>query len=162
MIMMLSSSPRAQECADSLQNACGEPVRVVTSVRAAMAQFRASEFAAIVIDQNILDPDPLAIETMLRHSGTAIPVYVNFALYNGERVLREVQLALRRAQAERAVAMHAANTKLRNELKSTLTGILMSSELALAVPALPEAAQVKIRSVYDLAQNLRKQLDAGG
>jgi signal transduction histidine kinase len=161
MIMMLTSSPRAQECADALQKACDEQVHVVTSVRSAMAQLRTREFTVLVIDQNILDPDPLAIETMLRHSQTAIPVYVNFALYGAERVLREVQVALRRAQTEKVAAMRAATTAVRNELRNALTGILMSSELALAVPSVPDAAQAKMRSVYELAQSMRKQLDAG-
>ncbi|HKC70105.1 MAG TPA: hypothetical protein VKB60_00720, partial [Terriglobales bacterium] len=47
---------------------------------------------------------------------------------------------------------------LRNELKDNLTALLLSCELALAVPQLPAPAQAKIRSACDLAKDIRSRL----
>jgi len=48
---------------------------------------------------------------------------------------------------------------LRNELKDTVTAILLSCEMALQVPNLPGAAAIKMRSVCELAQEVRVKLD---
>ncbi len=160
MILLIASNPRAQECIESLRQACGAEVECAATLRRGMARVREQEYSAIIIDQVQLEPDPLALDTLLHHSGVAVPVYVNFSLSSTERIVREVQLALRRGDAERTIALRAASAMLRNELKGALTGILLSSEMALTVPKLPGDAEVKIRFVHDLAETMRKQLDS--
>ncbi|MFB3813767.1 MAG: hypothetical protein ACE14L_06605 [Terriglobales bacterium] len=162
MMLLITSNPRGNELVEALNKACGEQVEQATTLRSGMARVRQREFSTIIIDQTLLEPDPLAMDTLLHHSGTAVPIYLNFALSSTERLVHEVQTALRRGQAERNVALRAVSTALRNELKGALTGILLSSELALTVPELPPDAQIKIRFVHDLAESMRKQLDVNG
>ncbi len=161
MILMISSNPRAQGCIEALRQTCAEQVECAATLRRGMARVREQEYSAIIIDHVQLEPDPLALDTLLNHSGTAVPVYVNFALSATERIVREVQVALRRGEAERVIALRAASAILRSDLKDALTGILLSSELALTVPKLPGDAEVKIRFVHDLAENMRKRLEGG-
>ncbi len=130
-----------------------------TTLRRGMARVREEEYSAIIIDHVQLEPDPLSLDTLLHHSGTAVPVYVNFGLSSIERIVREVQVALRRGEAERVIALRAASAILRSDLKDALAGILLSSELALSVPKLPGDAEVKLRFVHDLAENMRKRLE---
>ncbi|MBV9086659.1 MAG: hypothetical protein JOY79_04185 [Acidobacteriaceae bacterium] len=73
--------------------------------------------------------------------------------------MRDVRAALRRHEKQYAVAQHAAETALRSELNEALTGILLSSQLALSVPALPPPAEAKMRSVYQLAMDMRLRLE---
>ncbi len=61
----------------------------------------------------------------------AMPLYVNLALLNTERIVREVQVALRRFDAERALAMRSVERVLGSQLRGNLTGILLNSDLAL-------------------------------
>ena len=56
--------------------------------------------------------------------------------------------------------MEAARRALRNELKAELTGILLSSQMALAIPAIPAGAQTKLRSVCALAEKMKQRLEA--
>ena len=49
---------------------------------------------------------------------------------------------------------------LRNELKDTVTALLLSCEMALQVPNLPAAAEIKMVSVRDLAQEVRVKLES--
>ena len=58
--------------------------------------------------------------------------------------------------------MEAATRCLRNNLSGDVTGILVSSQLALAEPSLPAAAQSKLRSVCDLAERIRVRLETPG
>jgi signal transduction histidine kinase len=159
MMLLITSSPRADECKATLEASCGEQVECVGRLSSAISRLRQGEYSLVVIDQNITDPEPQAFDILTSHLGMALPVYVNFALNSTERIVREVQLARRRIELERAVAMRTATVALKNDLKTALTGILLSSELALSVPSLPEAAQAKIRSVCDLAESIRERLD---
>jgi hypothetical protein len=59
-------------------------------------------------------------------------------------------------------ARQAAIGRLHSELNSTITALLLSSELALETPGLPAAATEKIESVHELVKKLRKQLETTG
>ncbi len=142
-----------------MQKATGEQVQLATTTHAALSALRSGEYSAVVVDQNIIDSDPATMHSVLQHSGTAVSVQVNLAISSMERVTKEVKAALRRREIERLAAMKAAAASLRSELKGAVTGILLSSELALSVPALPPAAEIKIRFVRELAQTIRQQLE---
>jgi hypothetical protein len=142
----------------ALQKAFGDRLEGTGSLRAALTRLRQKEFSAIILDQNLLDADPAALETLAQHFGTASPVYVNLALHSAERVVREVRLALARREAEQAIAGQAAAATLRNDLRDAVTGILLSSQLALQLASLPDEAQHKLRTVCDLAESIRERL----
>lgn len=156
--MLLSSASCAPQCREELEKAIGKPVVMAPTAPAATALLREKEYDAIVIDEGALETEPLALETMLRHASGVIPIYVNFGIATVNRVIREVRLALRRAEAERQAATQAAKSVLSSELRGAVTGILLSADLALAVPQLPESAEVKLRFVRELAENMRRQL----
>lgn len=159
MILPITSSQRAEECRAALESACGETVECVVKLSTAVSRLRQDDFTIVVIDQNLIDPDAQAPEVLIEHLGTAVPVYVNFAVSSVQRVVREVQMGQRRSQVERMIARRAEMQTLRCGLRDALTGILLSSRLALSVPALPEAVQNNIRSVCELAESMRQQLE---
>ena len=74
-----------------------------------------------------------------------------------ERVARELRAALNRHKREIVVARKSAEQTLRNELKGTLTALMLSCELALQAPDLI-AAEAKVRQVYELALEMRTKL----
>ncbi len=162
MILLITTSACGQECVAAMNKACEQDVHLTTTVRDALSCVHANEYNAVVIDQNVLESDPLAIETVIRNARLAVPVYVNFALQGRDRVVRDTQMSLRRAQAERLIAMRAASDMLQSKLNGTVAGILLSSELTLSVPGLPSAAEVKIRFIHELAKSLRRQLEEHG
>lgn len=158
MILLITPSPRARECAAAMQEATGEPVECAETVRRASKLLRSGEFSAVVIDQYLAECDPDGAEASLQHAGNAALVYVNLAISGCERVVRELKHAMRRNSREREVAQRHAQLRLRNELKDSLTALLLSCELALAVPQLPATAQAKIHSACELAKDIRSRL----
>ena len=84
--------------------------------------------------------------------------HVNLALQGSDRVVREAQVALRRAEKEKMWAMDLAERVLRNQLRGEVTGILLTSELALRQPAIPTDVVAKIRLVQDMAEKMRTRL----
>jgi hypothetical protein len=112
----------------------------------------------VVIDQSLLEVEPDESELVLQHIGMAIPLHVNFAISGVERVARELRMALHRRKREVLVARQGAEQALRNELKGTVTALLLSCDMALQAPNMPGAAEAKLRTVYDLAKELRTKL----
>lgn len=158
MILLITVSGRGEDCARDVARATGEETRVAASLRKAGALLRAHEFSAVVVDQTVLDAEPAAVDSCLQAAGTAIPIFVNFAISRTERVVSDVRAGLVRRERERTLAMRDAESRLRSELNGAVTGILLSSELALAQPALPAAVEDKLKSVYELASQMRSRL----
>jgi hypothetical protein len=158
MILLITSAPLAQQCAAAIHTATGEETQFVESVRGASKLLRGGEYSALVIDQHAAESDPEGTEVLLQHAGTAVPVYPNLAISGSERVVRELKQALRRSQKQREASRRQAELALRNDLKDSLTALLLSCELALAVPRLPAAAQEKLNSACELARDIRSRL----
>lgn len=160
MILVVTPVAKVQECADAIQEATQEGVQVAPSLRQALTLLRTQEYSAVLFDQTFEETDPDDSEMALERVGMAIPVHLNFAISKMDRVVREVRAALQRRKKEVKLARQGAQQALRNELKGTVTALLLSCEMALQVPNLQEAAEAKMRAVYDLAQEVRSKLDA--
>lgn len=158
MILLITPSARAQQCADALQAASNEIVQVAATLSQAATQLRTQEYVAVVMDQLALEAEPDDSEVVMQHIGAAIPVYVNFAISGTERVVRELRAALHRRQKEALLARQWAEQTLRGELNGTVTALLLSCEMALQAPSLPSTAEAKIRAACGLAQEIRNKL----
>ena len=154
MILLITPSTRGQDCGQAFQEATSEPTQIASTVRQASARLRTQEFSAVVVDQLMLDAEPEESEVLLQHLGTAVPVYVNFAISGVPRIVRELRIALQRRERETRHSRQLVEQELRNELKNTATALLVSCELALKSPDLPETAQGKMQAVHTLAQEI--------
>src|SRR5712692_2547984 len=108
VILLITPSARAQDCAKAIQEATAESAQVAATLRQAATQLRAQEYSAVVIDQSLLEAEPDESEMLLQHVGMAIPVHVSFAISGMERVLREVRAALQRRKREVLLARQGA------------------------------------------------------
>jgi len=158
MILLTSSLSSAQKCATALEEATAEPIVVAAALPDALAKLQAQEFSAVVFDQLLLDAAPDDAEVVLKHLGGAVPVYLNFALASQDRVIRELRAALSRRNRELIAAKREAEQSLRHELNEKMTALMLSCEMALQVPDLPELAETKMRAVDALAKEMREKL----
>lgn len=160
MILLITPSVRSQECAQAIQEATGQPTHVASTLQEAGSQLREHEYLAVIIDQFLLEAEPDGSDQMLQHLGTAIPVYVNFAISGVTRVVREIRTALSRRQREEQLARRSAEQAMWSELKESVTALLLSCDLALSVPGVPTPAADKLRVMHDLACQIRERLGA--
>ena len=160
MILVVTPVARVQDCAEAIQEATQEGVQVAPSIRQALTLLRTQEYSAVLFDQALEETDPEDSEMVLERMGMAIPVHVNFAISKADRVVREARAALQRRKKEVKLARQGAQQALRSELKGPITALLLSCEMALQIPGLQEAAEAKMRAVYDLAQAVRAKLEA--
>ena len=144
-----------------LKEATGEDTQWVEDLPQGLSRLREQVYSAVVLDQFLLENEPSESDQLLEHLGTAYPVYVNFAISGKQRLLREVRSALHRRRREEEQARRLVEQQIRSEMSETLTALLLSCELAMAVPQVPPPAAEKIRIIDDLARGMRARLGAG-
>lgn len=159
MILLVTPSARASECAAALNEATGEKISVAESLAQATNILRAKSCLAVVLDQYLFETEPDEAAATIEHTGTAVMVPVNLALTGLERLVREVRASLKHRRREAAVARDAAIAGLHSELNGTVTALLLSIQLALQAPAMPAEAADRLRAVHDLVMKLRQQLE---
>jgi hypothetical protein len=158
MILLITPSTRAQECAVAIEQATGQKAAVAANLPLATTLLRAESYDAVLLDQHLIEAEPYESETALAHLGTATAVEMNLAVSGVERVVRAVQSALIRRQRNETNARAAATRTLHGELSDTLTTLLVDCDLASGIPDLPSAAAARLDAVREDAHKLRSQL----
>ncbi len=159
-ILLVTGIEGARNCADVVARNLGMEVEVADGRKMALAALRRAEFSAVVVDETIAECDPAAAEAIWERAGLAIPVQVNFALTGAARLIRDLRAALNRREREQALARRAAAAAIESELKSTVAGLLLHSELALSGSDAGSPVAERLRTVADLAVSLRQKLSA--
>jgi hypothetical protein len=159
-ILMVTGIEGAQNCAAVVETQLGTEIEVAAGRKAALAALRAREYDAVVIDETLAECDPAAAERICEQAGLAIPLQINFAISGAARLTREIRSALRRREREQALAGRAAAAAIETELKSTVAGLLLHSQLALNGEDSGGTTTARLRVVADLAATLRQQLSA--
>jgi hypothetical protein len=159
-ILIVTGIEGARNCAAVVGSQLSMDVEVAEGRKAALAALRRREFMAVVVDETMAECDPAAAEAIWEHAALAIPLQINFALSGAARLVREVRAALHRREREQGLARRAATAAIESELKSTVAGLLLHSQLALSGGEMTPTVAEKMRVVADLAGNLRQQLSA--
>lgn len=159
MILLITPSANGLQCAETLRAATGRETQWAKNLQEAATRLREQTYSAAVIDQFLLETDPDESDRMIEHLGTAFPVYVNFAVTGMDRLVREVRTALHRRKREETAARRAVAEQMHSEMRETLTAMLLSCELAMSVPDVPDPAVEKIRAIDNLARELRLRLE---
>jgi signal transduction histidine kinase len=159
-ILIVTGIEGARNCAEVVGAQLGMEVEVAQGRKAALAALRRREFSAVVVDETMAECDPSAAEAVWERAGLAIPLQINFALSGAARLIREIRAALHRREREQMLARRAAAAAIESELKTTVAGLLLHSQLALSGSEASSPIADKLRVVADLAGSLRQQLNA--
>ena len=158
-VLMISAMAAVETCSETLTRQLGLTVEVVATRKAALSSLRRREYSIVIVDECLVEADPAGADLIWKHSGLAVPLQINFAISSGSRLARDVRAALARRSQEHALALRAAASALEGELRSTVTGLLLQSQLALAEPALTRKLTERLKMVAELASTLRQQLE---
>ena len=158
-VLIVSSMADATRVAATLESTLGFAVTVAPTFRAALIELRNNEHGVVVVDDCMAEGNPAIAEQLWTKFGMAVPVQLNFALTSASRLAREVLAAIGRREHQQLVAMRAAASQLENDLKTTVTGLLLQSQLALAEPQLTPKLTGKLELVAELAGTLRRRLE---
>jgi hypothetical protein len=158
-ILLVTAIAGAENCAAVVAKQFNLSVDTASCRRDALAALRRRSYAIVVLDSSLLEAAGGELDGIFRNSGLAIPLEINFAISGCSRLVREVRAALSRRQLEQAVAARAAATSLESNLRDTVAGLLLQSQLALAEPAVPPQLADKLRLMAKLAGSLRQKLE---
>jgi len=158
MILLVASCERRGDLAEALRSNTSQQVDVATSLKKAASMLSSGQYTAVVCDETLINSDPFGAEAFVERFSTTLPIYVNLAVSGISRIVREVRVALRRYDTEQQVAMRAAEFSLRSDLRSAVTAILLSTDLAIHSDN-PADAQQHLRTVYDSAEKIRQRLE---
>ena len=159
-ILIVSGVEGVRNCAEIISKQLAMKVEVAEGRRSALSVLRLKEFGVVVVDESLAECDPAAADAIWERSGLAMPLQINFALSGAARIIREIRAALHRREREQALARSAAHAAMEVELRNTVAGLLLQSELALSENGVPHVVSEKLRLVADLAGTLRRQLSA--
>jgi hypothetical protein len=159
-ILIVTGVEGARNCAELVETELGLAVEVAVGRKMALDALRRHEYAAVVVDDSLAECDPAGAEAIWKHAGLAIPLQINFALSGAARLVREIRAALHRREREQRLAHSAAAAAIETELKSTVAGLLLNSQLALAGNQVPSTVAEKLRLVAELAGTLREKLNS--
>ena len=160
-VLIISTMDGARSCAEVIAAQLETTVELATSKRAGLTALSRGEYAVVVVEQGMVETDPEWADRLWQHGGLAIPVEVNFAISGCARLAREVRSALLRRDQEMAQARRSATSELSNELKSSVAGLLLQSQLALREPSVSPALEPKLRHLVELAGAVRELLRPG-
>ncbi len=163
-VLLIAQIEGLESCARALEQQIGGLVEVAPGRSEGLSAVRRRDFGVVAIEECLAESDPAWADQIWSELGFAVPLRVNFAISGCARLGREVKAALARREGEQAVARRAVATELEDELKSSLTGLLLQSELALREPAVPLTLEPKLRHMVELAGAIRDRLrkKAGG
>jgi hypothetical protein len=158
MILLVSTYQNALDCAALIQDATHESVKTVTSIRQALNALRVEEFVAVVVDENLLEATPGSFDSLAQRMSAAIPILIDMACLKPERTAKLVNSAFSRRRVEYKMARDQAIAELKSELKSDLTGLMISSRLAME--SIRESkANDQLSAVLEIAQRIQHRLE---
>jgi len=158
-ILMITAIAGAENCAAVLSKQFGVVVETARSRKEGLVALRRHEFVLIVVDQSLVEHPEDAIDSLLKHAGVAIPLEINFAISGCGRVVREVRAALLRREREKYLALSAAASSIRSDLRDAIAGLLLQAQLALVEPGIAPQLAERLQLLLELASNLRQRLD---
>lgn len=154
MILLITPSRRGPECASKVETATGHKTSIAETLVQATTWLRCAEYDLVVLDQHLVEAEPLETETVRAHLGTAVELEMNLALSGVERVVRAVQAGLARRKREESVSRLAAGRALYGELSDHLTRLLAECDLVSSLPEVSPTVADRLTVVRDQAQKL--------
>ncbi len=158
MMLLIWSSEKAKGFARAIEEKIQEEVSVAATLAKGCEHLRSCEYSVVLVDQWISEAEPIKTDLLFDCIGTAVPVFVNFAISNQERILRELRAALSRRGRERILVQSSAKLALRDELKGEITALLLSCGVALREPGLSEPATARLRHIEEVANLINNRL----
>jgi hypothetical protein len=159
VIVLVTGSSRAKECAAAIERKTRQKTSVVGSLPRVIECLQQQDIEALVIDESFQQVESGIDTVVAAHSGTAVPIYVNLSLHGTDRVAVEVSCGLQRLVQERLSSMRAAAGEFRNQLRGEVTSILLNTELAMQDRSLSPGVSDKLRAVHEMAERMRQKLE---
>ena len=157
-VLVVSAIDGAENLARAISRETDAVVEIARSRRAALARLRRDPVTAVLLDSSLSEAEITTSEMVWQNADGAVPLEINLANLGVNGVVRLLRSLLEgRAQAE-MLGRREATAAVAQELQSTITSLLLQSDMMLRDKALTPAVADKARQVKELANALRVRL----
>ena len=157
MILFVGRAPVSPEELTWVSLETGMELYQAATLQEASERLRGAPCRTAVLDSGLLETDPKGVDRVLAEIPST-PIFPNLAICGPERLVCEIKAALRRSSQESQRAHEHARTELRSDLEDCVTTFLLTCELALQVPDLPNQVGQRILLLHNLATTMRALL----
>ena len=157
-VLLISTMRDGKACAVAMAEQLDVPVEFAAGRREGLSALRREDYSVVVIEESLAEADPDWADLAWQQAGTAVPMEVNFAISARTRLVREVRGALARRQHETDMARREAAAAIGSELKGSVTGLLLQTQLTLREPGVPPMLAPKLQHLVELATEIRERL----
>ena len=157
-VLIVTAIEGAENLARALSREADAVVEIARSRRAALARLRRDPVTAVLLDTSLPDAEMTTSEMLWQNAGGAVPIEINLSVLGATGVVRLLRNLLAGREQAEALGRREATTAVAQELQSTITSLLLQSDLMLLDKALSPEMANKVREVKDLTDTLRLRL----
>jgi signal transduction histidine kinase len=158
-VLLVSSVRGVEACATTLMQQLHVEVEIAAGRAEALDALRAGTFSAVIVEESLAEGDPRGAELLWKMAGFAIPMQVNFAVTGSARLVRDLRAALNRREQEHSAAHRAAISAVESDLRSTVSGLVLHTQLALQESPSSPSLEKRLRLMAELAGTLKQRLE---
>lgn len=163
IVLIVTTIEGAENLARAISRETNAVVEIVRSRRAALARLRRDPVTALLLDSSLPDTEMTTSDMVWQNAQSAVPLEISLPAMGASGVVRLLRSLLDGREQAEALGRREAAAAVAHELQSTLTSLLLQSDLLMRDKDLSPAAADRAREVKELTDALRVRLrDAQG
>ena len=161
-VLIVTAMDGAENLARALSREADAVVEIARSRRAALARLRRDPVTAVLLDSSLSEAEITTSEMVWQNADGAVPLDINLANLGVNGAVRLLRNLLEGREQAEVLGRREATAAVAQELQSTITSLLLQSDLMLRDKAMSPAVADKARQVKELANALRVRLRSAG
>ena len=157
-VLIVTATEGAENLARAISRDADAIVEIARSRRAALARLRRGPVTALLLDASLSEAEMTTSDILWQNANGAVPLEMPLATLGPTSVVRLLRSVLDGRQQAETQGRRIAAVAVAEELQSTLTSLLLESDLLMRDKALTPNLAEKARLVRELADNLRVRL----
>lgn len=157
-VLIVTAMEGAENLARAISREADAIVEIARSRRAALARLRRGPVIALLLDSVLSDAEVVTSDIVWQNADGAVPLEIPLASLGAVGVVRLLQSVLEGRRHAEIMGRKQAAAAVAEELQSTVTSLLLESDLLLRDKALSPNLAEKARVVRELADSLRVRL----
>ncbi len=159
IVLIVTAIDGAENLARALSREADAVVEIARSRRAALARLRRDPVTALLLDTSLPDSEMTTSEMVWQNAAGAVPLEINLSSLGATGVVRLLRNLLHGREQAETLGRREAATAVAQDLQSTITSLLLQSDMLLRDKGITPMVADRVRHVKELTDSLRVRLD---
>ena len=157
-VLIVTAVEGAENLARAISREANAVVEIARSRRSALSRLRRDPVTVLLLDASLPEVEMTTSDMIWQNAGGAVPLDINLSVLGAAGVVRLLRNLLDGRELAAVLGRREATTAIAQELQSTITGLLLQSDLLLRDKTISPEMADKVRQVKDLTDTLRVRL----